>query len=118
MKELTQPRNSGELWDWFGLSYASFLVLPRVLMHEMPVEWQDKMAALLHEYEETFDASSVCHSVVVSAKDENNRFMQMPEYILNYRRPDKSAIDALRMDPAIREIEAKRVKNSPCIMQG
>lgn len=97
MKETIQPRNSGELWDWFGLSYASFLVLPRVLMHEMPIEWQDKMAALLHEYDETFDTSSVCHSVTVSAKDKNNRVMKMPEYILNYRHPERDEITKLRI---------------------
>lgn len=34
------------LWGWFGLSRASFLVLPRVLMHEMPDDWQLRMAAL------------------------------------------------------------------------
>lgn len=99
MKETIQPRNSGELWTWFGLSYASFLVLPRVLMHEMPIEWQDKMAALLHEYDETFDTSPVCHSVIVSAKDKNNRFMKMPKYILNYRHPTRDEIKKLRIEP-------------------
>lgn len=97
MKETIQPRNSGELWTWFGLSYASFLVLPRVLMHEMSIEWQDKMAALLHEYDETFDTSPVCHSVIVSAKDKNNRFMKMLEYILNYRHPERDEITKLRI---------------------
>lgn len=97
MKETIQPRSSGELWTWFGLSYASFLVLPRVLMHEMPIEWQDKMAALLHEYDETFDTSSVCHSVTVNAKDNNNRFMKIPEYILNYRHPERDEIAKLRI---------------------
>jgi len=28
---------------WFGLSYASFCVLPRILMEDMPEEWQKKM---------------------------------------------------------------------------
>lgn len=97
MKEAIQPRSSGELWTWFGLSYASFLVLPRVLMHEMPIEWQDKMAALLHEFDETFDTSSVCHLVTVNAKDNNNRFMKIPEYILNYRHPERDEIAKLRI---------------------
>ena len=97
MSKATQSKNSSELWNWFGLSYASFLVMPRVLMHEMPTEWQDKMAALLYEYDETFDTSSVFHSVVVSAKDKNNRFMKMPGYILNYRRPDHEEIDKLKI---------------------
>lgn len=97
MSKSMQPRNSGELWDYFGLSYASFLVLPRVLMHEMPIEWQDKMAALLHEYDETFDTSPVCHSVTVSAKDKNNQFIKMPKYILNYRHPQRDEIAQLRI---------------------
>ena len=105
MKESTQPLNSGKLWDWFGLSYASFLVLPRVLMHEMPIEWQDKMAALLNEYDETFDTSSVCHSVAVRAKDKNNRFMKMPKYILNYRHSDMDEVDKLRKNPNRLKIE-------------
>ncbi|MEA2935040.1 MAG: hypothetical protein QOD74_1686, partial [Variibacter sp.] len=28
---------------WFGLSRASFAVLPRVLMQQMPDEWQGRM---------------------------------------------------------------------------
>ncbi|AFH95192.1 hypothetical protein S70_16900 [Providencia stuartii MRSN 2154] len=96
MKEITQPRNSGNLWDWFGLSYASFLVIPRVLMHEMPTEWQDKMAVLLHEYDETFDTSSVINSVSVSGRDSDGKLAKLPDYILNYRRPDREAIEKLK----------------------
>ena len=43
-----------DLSCWFGLSYASFCTIPRVLMEAMPDEWQEKMAILLHEYEEEF----------------------------------------------------------------
>lgn len=43
-----------ELWNWFGLSYASFLTIPRVLMHQMSDEWQSEMCRLLQEYDETF----------------------------------------------------------------
>ena len=35
--------------DFFGLSYASYLVLPRLVMQSMPVEWQRQMVALLEE---------------------------------------------------------------------
>ena len=34
---------------WFGLTYASYLVLPRVVMESMSLEWQEKMVALLNE---------------------------------------------------------------------
>ncbi|MBQ0398077.1 hypothetical protein AB6H26_19995 [Providencia hangzhouensis] len=96
MKETTQPKNSGNLWDWFGLSYASFLTVPRVLMHEMPAEWQDKMAALLHEYDETFDTSSVVDSVSVVGRDSDGKLAKLPDYILNYRHPDREEIEKLK----------------------
>ncbi|MTC44315.1 hypothetical protein GKR71_00475 [Providencia sp. wls1922] len=96
MKEITQPKNSGDLWDWFNLSYASFLVMPRVLMHEMPIEWQDKMAALLHEYDETFDTSSVVNSVSMVGRDSDGKLTKLPEYILNYRHPDREEIERLK----------------------
>ncbi len=86
-----------KLWDWFGLSYSSFLVLPRSLMHEMPEQWQEKMAELLHEYDETFDTSGVCQQVIVCAKNEENRFMHLPQWLLNYRHPDKKTINAHRI---------------------
>jgi hypothetical protein len=86
------------LHTWFGLSYASFLTLPRVLMQEMPNEWQEKMAELLEQYEETFDTSEIgIHGVKVMAVDKNNKFTKMPEDILNYRRPNSHFIDGLRI---------------------
>ena len=30
-----------DLWEWFGLSRASWLTMPRILMHEMPAELCD-----------------------------------------------------------------------------
>ncbi|WP_337234021.1 hypothetical protein [Proteus terrae] len=96
MSKATQSKNSSELWNWFGLSYASFLLIPRVLMHEMPTEWQDKMAALLHEYDETFDTSSVVSSVSVSGRNSDGKLTKLPDYILNYRHPDREEIDKLK----------------------
>ena len=39
--------------DYFGLSYASYLVMPRVVLQSMPVEWQRQITELLREIEET-----------------------------------------------------------------
>lgn len=36
---------------WFSLSYASYLVVPRLALESMPVEWQNRMIALLDEAE-------------------------------------------------------------------
>lgn len=44
------------LWAWFGLSRASWLTLPRCMMHEMPDDWQAKMAALLEQWDETWNS--------------------------------------------------------------
>lgn len=85
--------NRKDLSLWFGLSHAAFLVLPRVAMETMPPEWKEKMAELLNEYDETIDVSAYgVHSCFVTVKDENNRFMKMPEELINYRHPSKETI--------------------------
>lgn len=84
------------LWGWFGLTYASFLTLPRVLMHEMPDEWQDKMAALLEEYDAAFPNRPDIGTSVTARR--GNKFVPMPEWAKNYRRPDFEAIAELRGD--------------------
>ncbi len=84
------------LWRWFGLSRASFLTLPRIFMHEMPEEWQDKMARLLEEYEDTFNLYDLPKAYVSARKE--NRFTDWPEWLLNYRRPDKGQIDSRRKE--------------------
>ena len=34
---------------WFGLSYSSYLVLPRLALQAMPADWQARFVALLEE---------------------------------------------------------------------
>lgn len=82
------------LWNWFGLSYASWLSLPRVLMHEMPDEWQRKMAELLEEWDETWDGDSLPSPIVNARK--NNKFTNWPSWIVNYRHPNKEMIETIR----------------------
>lgn len=86
------------LWGWFGLSYASWLTLPRSLMHAMPDEWQWKMAALLQEYSEVFDTHDCgIDGIYVSAR-RGNKFCQLPHWTSRqfYRHPNQSVIDSLR----------------------
>ncbi len=85
-----------DLQAWFGLSYASFLVMPRVAMQAMPHDWQEKMAELLHEYDESINTSAFgVHSCFVTAKDSDNKFMKMPKQLTNYRHPTEHTINAL-----------------------
>ena len=85
---------STELWDWFSLSRASFLVLPRVLMHEMPEEWQDNMVKLLDEYDETFTNQPNIGTTVRITK--NGKVIKTPEWLVNYRHPDRHKIEELK----------------------
>lgn len=81
------------LWAWFGCSRASWLTIPRVLMHEMPDEWQLKMAQLLNEWDETFDASEMPDPYVAAKK--NGKYTRWPRWIVNYKRPNKEEIKKL-----------------------
>lgn len=51
--------NYGPVWNWFGLSYSSYLVLPRTLLCGMPEDWQERMVALLEEMQDTYDSSQI-----------------------------------------------------------
>lgn len=80
-----------DLSCYFGLSYASWLTLPRVLMEAMPDEWQGQMAKLLFEYDEAIkNPPDLGTRVQVTKK---GRLTKTPEWLINYRRPDRNAID-------------------------
>ncbi|MFD8263601.1 hypothetical protein ACFV19_32985 [Streptomyces griseoluteus] len=49
----THPPN-GPLHDYFGLSYCNYAVLHRTLMQSMPLDWQERMTACLHELTEAY----------------------------------------------------------------
>ena len=101
-----------KLWCWFGLDRATFCVMPRVLMHAMPDEWQGRMADLLNEYQATFDTSKLpaCKVMAIGDKD---RFASWPGWLLQYRHPDYSAIEALKEKPC--EECGKLAHECPCI---
>jgi len=69
---------------WFELSYAQYLTVPRLVMESMPVEWQQKMAVLLQEMDETFDWRPKRGQYWVRLRDENGRFSHAP--LADYRR--------------------------------
>lgn len=83
-----------QLSYWFGLSYASWLTLPRVLMENMPDDWQERMAKLLHEYDAAYPNQPdlgtrgflTCHG----------KLIKTPGWLINYRHPDDAQIIELR----------------------
>lgn len=84
------------LWLWFGLSYAGWLTLPRVMMHEMPDDWQRRMAALLNEWDEAWDLNKLPPMEMTVTMKEGGRFVATPDWLHNYRHPDRKSIAALR----------------------
>lgn len=95
-------KGDNKLWRWFGLSYATFLTLPRVLMHEMPEGWQNKMAALLDEYDETYPNQPDIGTRVQATR--KGKLIQFPAYLLNYRHPQGNKIAELRRQGKVEKL--------------
>lgn len=85
---------AGKLWRWFGLSYASWLTLPRVLMCEMPDEWQGKMAELLEEYEKRFPAADLVSGIEGTRVQcvRGGRLVKTPADLISYRHPNREFV--------------------------
>ena len=85
-----------KLETWFGLSYAAFAVLPRVLMCAMPDEWQGKMADLLNEIDTEFPNLDICSKYIIQLQGKDGKFIRAPGWLLNYRHPFTADINACR----------------------
>lgn len=83
-----------DLSAYFGLSYASWLTLPRVLMEAMPDDWKRGMARLLHEYEDTYTNQPEYGTTV--RVTVGGQLAPTPEWLINYRHPDWAMIDQVR----------------------
>lgn len=81
-----------DLWAWFQLSYASFLVLPRVLMHEMPDKWQATMAVLLREYDQAYPFLREDGYGTTVRLTRKGKLVKTPPWLIDYRHPDRAAI--------------------------
>ena len=89
-------RDVEDLGLWFGLSYASFAVLPRVLMEDMPERWQKQMARLLFEYDEAFDFSGMPFDGTTIRATKDGKIVGMPSWVKNYRHPEETEIAKIR----------------------
>lgn len=84
-----------KLWCWFGLSRASWLTIPRVLLHAMPEDWQLKLTKLLEEYEQTFPNQPNI-GTRVQVTDMGGKLIKTPGWMLNYKHPNQQEIDKLK----------------------
>ena len=85
------------LHTWFGLSYNSFIVMPRCLLQEMPYEWQGKLTKLMEEWDDTWDFSGQDYDeVVVRFRDAKGKMVKTPEWFHKYKYPLKGEIYKLK----------------------
>lgn len=52
---MNNTKNKTDSWGWFGLSYASWLVVPRIALQSMPEGWQHQFFGMLNELEEELE---------------------------------------------------------------
>lgn len=62
---------------YFSLSYASYLILPRLFLENMPIAWQHQFKEMLEQIYEKLDIDREYTS----------------EYIVNYRKGGRHAVD-------------------------
>lgn len=79
---------------FFGLSYASWLALPRVALQEMPTDWQAKFFALIEEAQSKHGMRWPENTVIMRT-GERGRFVDNKHWN-NYRRG--STVEALAID--------------------
>tara|TARA_B100000902_G_C27315541_1_gene921082 strand:- start:3101 stop:3547 length:447 start_codon:yes stop_codon:yes gene_type:complete len=84
-----------DVHSWFGLSYATWLTIPRVLLEQMPTDWQLQFTHLLEQYENTFPERPPI-GTQVRVTDQRNKLIPTPEWVTNYRHPDQKFIDGMK----------------------
>lgn len=90
-------KRNGPVHLMFGLSYASWLCWPRVLMQEMPLEWQIRFVDLATEFRGAFDWIPDDVTMYVQfRKVEGGSFVRVPRGLCHYRHPDSEFVDSLR----------------------
>jgi hypothetical protein len=80
--------------EWFELSYAQYLTIPRSIMESMSNEWQERMVKCLEELNETFDWRPTEGRYWVKLKDDKGRYVSDP--LMEYRHPDKNYIKSIK----------------------
>lgn len=64
--------------DWFELSYAQYLTVPRSVLEQMPFEWQEQFAKLFQELDETLDWRPAEGRYWVQLRDDKGRYVKDP----------------------------------------
>ncbi|MDA3306124.1 MULTISPECIES: hypothetical protein [Stenotrophomonas] len=68
--------SDGPVWNAFGLTRAAYLVVPRRTLQSMPLEWQERFVALMHEAHAHLPAEAFPDYTV--QRQERGRFITDP----------------------------------------
>jgi hypothetical protein len=80
--------------EWFELSYAHYLTIPRSVLQSMPAEWQARFVACLRELDHTIDWRPADGRYWVVLKDQHGRYRSDPldDYERGRRRIPRRAL--------------------------
>ena len=93
--------------NWFGLTHAAWLTIPRVFLEDMPFEWQTQIVDLLNRLDATYQWPPLDVNIHVQLRSaRNGNSIPMPEVIKNYGHPEREWLRALRIDES--EVDDER----------
>lgn len=81
---LAAERYDEPVHEWFGLTYAQYLTIPRSVLQSMPKEWQDRFVQCLDELDEKIDWRPHEGRYWVKLKDDKGRYVSDP--LMDYER--------------------------------
>ena len=61
--------------DWFELTYAQYLTIPRSVLQSMPEEWQERFVECLEEMDRAIDWRPKVGRYWVQLKDDSGRYV-------------------------------------------
>lgn len=71
--------------EWFNLTYASYLTIPRSVLQSMPTEWQERLVSLLEEMSAKCAEYDIdLPATTVAVRDARGRFMH--DWLTDYQR--------------------------------
>ena len=74
--------------DWFELTYAQYLTIPRSVLQSMPVEWQARFVKCLQELDDAIDwrPKEGRYWVVLAGEEFYSLEQELPDEFRDYER--------------------------------
>lgn len=86
-----QVEEQERVHEWFGLTYAQYLTVPRSVLQSMPDEWQHRFVTCLEELDDTIDWRPHHGRYWVQLRDSNGRYVHDP--LMDYERGRRRVAD-------------------------